>query len=143
MSGISLYNNQTVLSGGREVVTGVFTNCSTGYYTALCENGSDDDKGYLCSTKLFGYQGKLSFPPLSLFLSSFTIFYVSHFFAGGKAIPYNSSVHGILPPFTIYYSDFKCPANASSFNDCNGNFNGTYCNDILVLECYSKLTKIL
>lgn len=69
MSGISLYNNQTVLSGGREVVTGVFTNCSTGYYIALCEDGSDDDKGYLCSTKFFGYQGKLSFPPLSLLFS--------------------------------------------------------------------------
>ena len=143
MSGISLYNNQTILSGGREVVTGVFTNCSTGHYTALCEDGSNGNKGYLCSTSLLGYQGKLSLPPLSLSLCSPSQFFMFPFFAGGKTIPYNSSVHGILPPFTIYYSDFKCPANASSFNDCNGIFNGTYCNDILVLECYSKLTKIL
>ncbi|XP_019854396.1 PREDICTED: uncharacterized protein LOC109583465 [Amphimedon queenslandica] len=57
VTGGYLYNNITRISNGREYTSGVFVNCESGYYQAICQtNGTDLSN--LCSSDILGYEGK-------------------------------------------------------------------------------------
>lgn len=68
MTGDYLYNNFTRISNGREYTSGIFVNCESGVYLAICRT-NDNDLSDLCSSGILGYEGKschisISFNPL-------------------------------------------------------------------------------